>query len=271
VKSRFFNKYPVDSYLEDIMFAISGGAMERSSHQSRRPFKFSNSTNRRLDMYALAATAAGVGALASPQAAEARIVYTPKHVQVQRDKPYPIDLDHNGRVDFLLLNSGPFGPQDLVRELSVCEFVAHTVDSGYVCTVGREEPNAVVVAEDRSAAALSAGVTIQRKNVFSKGDFGVKMGRVTYFSTTPGTSWFGPWMNGGKGVRNRYLGLKFGIDGKVHFGWARLTVTTEGKDFTAILTGYAYETIPGKGITAGQTTESDEPEESLGSLALGRK
>jgi hypothetical protein len=79
-------------------------------------------------------------------------------------------------------------------------------------------------------------------------------------------------MNGGKGVKNRYLGLKFKIKGRFHFGWARLAVKTTHKPFTAILTGYAYETVPGKGIIAGKTKGPDvttaDPA-SLGHLAAG--
>jgi hypothetical protein len=87
-------------------------------------------------------------------------------------------------------------------------------------------------------------------------------------------------MNGGKGVKNRYFGLKFKIKGRFHFGWARITVTTTKNDFTAILTGYAYETIPGKAIIAGATKGPDDeltrsfnthaPQPTtLGMLALG--
>lgn len=100
--------------------------------------------------------------------------------------------------------------------------------------------------------------------------------------------WFGPWVDGGAGVRNRYLGLKFKIDGVFHYGWARLTfVTTTNKGFSAALTGYAYETTPNKGIVAGEESGSNEVRSnldnsnstiipaktqagpSLGSLALG--
>jgi len=72
-----------------------------------------------------------------------------------------------------------------------------------------------------------------------------------------------PWVNGGKGVKNRYLGLKFKIKGKFHFGWARLTVTTEKNGFTAALTGYAYETIPGKAIVAGATQGADDTDKNI--------
>jgi hypothetical protein len=66
---------------------------------------------------------------------------------------------------------------------------------------------------------------------------------------------------------NRYLGLKFKIKGKIHFGWARLSVVGRQR-ITATLTGYTYETIPGKAIKAGQTKgTADNP--SNGDLGPG--
>jgi hypothetical protein len=89
---------------------------------------------------------------------------------------------------------------------------------------------------------------------------------------------WGPWAN----VKNRYLGLKFKINGKYHFGWARLNVQVElgGFSITATLTGYAYETVAGKEILAGQKLnaassagrEASAPApQSLGGLALGAR
>jgi hypothetical protein len=70
--------------------------------------------------------------------------------------------------------------------------------------------------------------------------------------------------------------LSFLIKGKTHYGWARLSANilkaAFDDDVTAILTGYAYETIPGKAIITGETKELDEsaPDPgSLGSLAAG--
>ena len=88
----------------------------------------------------------------------------------------------------------------------------------------------------------------------------------------------GPWVGKGKGVRNRYLGLKFVIHGKVHYGWARLSVTLghhrQYGDVSGTLTGYAYETIPNKAIITGKTKGQDliifQPD-TRGGLALGRK
>jgi hypothetical protein len=86
--------------------------------------------------------------------------------------------------------------------------------------------------------------------------------------------YYGPWANGGKGAKNRYLGLKFMIKGKVHFGWARVTVKFIGHHaVSGTLTGYAYETIPNKAIITGKKIESDEIDNSAeqpnpGSLSL---
>jgi hypothetical protein len=85
-------------------------------------------------------------------------------------------------------------------------------------------------------------------------------------------------------VTDRYLGVSFSIRGKTHFGWARLTVHDKGHAITAVLTGYAYETIPNKAIITAKTNgpndiSVEEPDAartmptpepaSLGMLALG--
>ena len=61
---------------------------------------------------------------------------------------------------------------------------------------------------------------------------------------------FGAWQN----VTNRYLGIKFHISGHTHYGWARLSVTMGKFGPVVTLTGFAYETIAGQGIIAGQTS-----------------
>jgi hypothetical protein len=94
----------------------------------------------------------------------------------------------------------------------------------------------------------------------------------------PGSSFcYGYW----KHATNRYLGLRFLIDGKIHYGWARLNVSCSNLRVRATLTGYAYETIPNKSIITGKTkgtnaaeaaasfnTQLPEPA-TLGMLALG--
>lgn len=84
-----------------------------------------------------------------------------------------------------------------------------------------------------------------------------------------GPNYYGPWENSGKGVKNRYLGLRFTFKGKIHYGWARLNFPNPPG---ATLTGYAYETVPNKPIITGKTKGPDvitvQPA-SLGRLAQG--
>jgi hypothetical protein len=86
------------------------------------------------------------------------------------------------------------------------------------------------------------------------------------FSNFEGT-YFGPWRK----VKQAYLGLKFVIKGKTHFGWARVKGNFNSFPYTATLTGYAYETIPNKPIITGKTKGPDVPVQpaSLGHLATG--
>jgi hypothetical protein len=118
-----------------------------------------------------------------------------------------------------------------------------------------------------TASALRAGARIGSANL-ARGDMAVvaeQRGENTLF--------YGQWANNGKGVTNRYLGLKFLVNGEAHYGWARLSVWFRDRTrIEGILTGYAYETIPNKAIIAGKTKGPDvitvQPA-SLGHLAHG--
>ena len=86
---------------------------------------------------------------------------------------------------------------------------------------------------------------------------------------------YGNW---GNSPPNRFLGVKFLIDGATHYGWVRLTLTGHhDSPISGTITGYAYETVADKRILAGALEKSanDEgatsqaPGLSLGVLALG--
>src|ERR1700722_2736952 len=87
------------------MTKISGasfaGVMKRNS---RTPCKFPDSLHHRLNAYALAAGAAGVGMLALSQPAQAKIAYTKAHevIGLYGSHSYSLDLNHDGIVDFSL-------------------------------------------------------------------------------------------------------------------------------------------------------------------------
>jgi len=224
----------------------------RRSPRPRKTAMLSESTHQRLSMYALTASAAGVGALALAQPAEARIVYTPTHTVIQRGHPgiLPLDPDHDGITDFNVKNSwgvGSFGPRGT---LSILPARQGNGVQGYA-TIG----NFI-----HYASALRAGVPVGPKGRFYAPLF-------DWMVTGDGTvGCDGPWKN----VKNRYLGLKFTIKGKTHYGWARVSASCNPQNFkiSAVLTGYAYETIVNKAIITGKTEGLDDSARQAGSASL---
>jgi len=228
----------------------------------RRAAQLSESTNHQLHMYALAASAAGVGVLALSGPAQAKIVYTPAHVVLGNESyHYQLDLNHGGVTDLTLSNTYS---NDIVRWFSYAQ--ASPARGNVVEGIGRY------------ASALRPGVQIGGRNHF-RADGNLMAGTLYTYSHNQSHK-TGKWLN----VHGRYLGIKFQIKGKSHYGWARLNVAESRSRFTLVLTGYAFETIPGKPIIAGQTKGPDDPsvEESnampnqptpapatLGALAMG--
>jgi hypothetical protein len=207
--------------------------MKRSAGSRKTPTSLSDSIHQHLNMYGLAATAAGVGVLALAQSAEAKIVYTKAHVVIGPNHIYAFDLNHDGFADFEIKN------QTFFTDTTVASLTALPVQPNNE-VVGRQQQ----VGSPFYAYALAPGATVGPKQPF----------RGAFMAWSDGADRGGQWAN----VRGRYLGLKFRIKGQVHYGWARLNVTTGGNSITATLTGYAYETIPNKPIIAGKTEGAEE-------------
>ena len=74
--------------------------MNKSRPRATR--ELSASVAHQLNLYALAATAAGVGVLALAQPVEGKIVYTKAHKWLAPNSSFPLDLNHDGIVDFKL-------------------------------------------------------------------------------------------------------------------------------------------------------------------------
>ena len=223
--------------------------MKPPSQSPRMASGLSDSMHHHLNMYALAAGAAGVGVLSLTQPAEAKIVYTPTHRVIRTGHTVPIDLNHDQITDFTISNYAFSTSEIWGRTLR-----ALPAGSGNQ-VVGKRGIGLVYY-----AYALSKGAKIGPRKPFS--------GKVMAASGVE-YGYVGPWRN----VSGRYLGLKFLIKGRVHYGWARLSVTANGS-ITAKLTGYAYETVANTPIIAGKTKGPDvhtmRPA-TLGWLALGRK
>jgi hypothetical protein len=223
----------------------------------RKTANLSESIHQQLNLYALGA--AGVGVLTLAQSAGAKIVYTPAHVLLHGIEGYPVDLNHDRHTDFSFASVN-----GCTEGLCFATFIV-----GAASGTGNSH-NGVWAKGKSYALALRPGANIGPGKEF------VRNGTMLRVNTIDGSE-NGYWRN----VKNRYLGLKFKIKGRTHFGWARLTVHNQGNQITSILTGYAYETIPGKAIIAGATKEPDDAGPSaalstrtptpvtLGMLALG--
>ncbi len=247
---------------------------------SSKPVNLSDSLYQHLHMYAVAASAAGVSLLATAQPSEAEIIYTPANKSIVENGPKVyLDLDGDGVRDFYIratftttsFNTWVKGALAVVPHKG--DMIMGYFSAGQSLHV---------------AYALPAGAVIGSKGKFPRGRRVMAYGGYQFASTYNGFC-EGPWVN----KKNRYLGLKFNIAGQVHFGWARLTETCtkaghnhNGGENTAVLTGYAYETIANKAIVAGQQQENDEsigqpdptslmqPEQTpatLGALAKGAR
>jgi hypothetical protein len=213
----------------------------------------------RMKLYSTAAAVAGVSMLALAQPAQAKVVYTPANVNVNENAPYALDVNGDGTADFTFT----FFSADHT-DLLICDL--DTVGNALQSYKG----------ERGEAGAFPVGAVIGPAQNFTSATTygGIFMAAVSQYSVS--NSW-GPWIN----VNNRYLGMKFLIDGEVHYGWARFSIRNwDKRGGKVLLTGYAYETDVNKKITAGdEGTETKAAAEtqavpatqsaSLGMLAMG--
>lgn len=232
--------------------------MQHISRSVRTPFQFSSPLCKNLNAYALGATAAGVAVLALGPAAAAEVVYTPAHVKIEANQGgvgFLLDLNHDGVNDFSIVN-----------------FYSATSELLNVWISPQHGDDEIFSSAPGYAAALPAGVAVG-----SNGRFHPAQSLNMANDDFPVGNCQGPW----KDAHTKYLGLKFAINGEVHFGWARLNVTCFTPQAAAVvLTGYAYETVAGQSITTGDTGGAEERASStrpadtpsvahLGVLALG--
>jgi hypothetical protein len=213
--------------------------MKRSPRPRETPANLSESVHYQLNMYALAASAAGVSLLGLAQPAEAKIVYRHAHITISPYAlhSYALDLNHDGKTDFVIQSTwtetgdSSAGTQHLLASAVKCNGVAAAYGGAAAMKAGQQiGPHKNFTGRVMASDQWSAGASTSVKR--------------------------GNWVN----VSNRYLGLKFKIKGKIHYGWARLSVRAQTRQFYLLttLTGYAYETIPNKPIIAGKTEGPDD-------------
>jgi hypothetical protein len=214
----------------------------------------------RLSAYAKAAGAAGIGLLAATPPASAKVVYTPAHI-VFEGGAVPIDLNRDGINDFVL---------------SIYNFLVSQSGNGRRMRVVGAGQNGVLCSGSSGypPLALKAGYRIGSREIYGTFD---RRGApaVNVVDLKDETYVGGPFANAGE----RFLGLQFKVDGETHYGWALLRVGAglvgEHATIKATLLGYAYDTVAGQAIGAGQGAAKREESQvipdasSLGMLALG--
>ena len=172
---------------------------------SRAPSKLSESVHHQLKMYALAAGAAGVSAIALAPPAHAKIIYTKTNTPILVNKPYYLDVNHDGTPDFTFL----YGESNYSNHDFYIKWAGFIVQGSQI-TKGFY--NAVVITQPSRfgfAADLPPNAPVGKKRAF--GELVHAMAECTVVhnrSSLPNSAASsGPWRN----VQSRYLGLKFSI------------------------------------------------------------
>ena len=233
-----------------------------------------------LSAYASAALASGVSLLAITASSEAKVIYTKAYTIIPNSGASVIlDLNHDGIADFSFRNEIYSYDHGTGFSLRVGCALSNSGTSTAGCLYQTNQIWGKGVVSNRFASALRPGFLVRPSKSYFQQRAAVGRGALVARVETGGTT-SGPF-NGSAGqwlyTKYRYLGLKFVISGQVHYGWARLDVTLirptlKARGIYAVLTGYAYETVPNKPIITGRTTGPDvitlDPA-TLGHLAQG--
>lgn len=151
---------------------------------------------------------------------------------------YFFDIDNNGTIDFNLVNNvslyyTSYYPDPIINSNNLLLYtitnsvlmsssgitsMALALDSGAVISSGQNQWGGSVLAMDYGSGCFTGDI----------------------------------WCD----VTDKYLGLRFKIDGNDHYGWARLDVGNAPHQYT--LKDYAYNSVAGQAILAGQTVLSIE-------------
>jgi hypothetical protein len=245
----------------------------KTSAKRTNPARLKPQLDRNLFAYAMAASAAGVGVLATAKPAEAHIVATPANISIPENGGIiEFDVDGDGIPDF--------GLSAHIYEFAGAPPMGNF--TSWLRVVPAQTGNAVWGVspdKDQCAAAVRGGASVNEVRPFKAEALVMLEAAGSY---THGRKSYCPWRN----ENPPYLGLKFLINGGVHYGWARVNAALRA----TTLTGYAYETIPDEPIAAGATDsakdtvsssqDNDEtsdaattvnPKASLGGMARGAK
>jgi len=233
---------------KNLTMLVTGAQFVRNPEKSKTPAGRRNGRqavwrwNVKFLTVSILAITASVTVLALAFPAEAEIVYTPVNI-VFTNGSYNLDVNNDGVTDFVI---------KATNKASSCRTPNVSASLWVYLASGTGVEGA------RDSATLDAGSLIGPDQMFrstgrsliedvSYGRFGVCGMTRCECETEDGER--GNWLN-----ESAYLGLEFQVDEETHYGWAQMTVKFDPSRllFSATLTGYAYETIPGVPIRAGR-------------------
>ncbi|MBN2891521.1 MAG: T9SS type A sorting domain-containing protein [Bacteroidales bacterium] len=182
------------------------------------------SLQQKLMTYSLTAAAVVVAGSANAQVVHSGAIN--EHVTSQ----YAIDIDDNGVTDFYIgvTTSSTFYKSAYLMSPSSSTSVNQWLLSSH--------PNPYV-------ADLDADVAVDASGSFTSSFRPWNIG--WYASSSSNNNAFG-------GAGEKFIGVKFDIDGATHYGWIRVDVASDLTSLDVI--DWAYDSYPGVGILTGQTT-----------------
>jgi MYXO-CTERM domain-containing protein len=206
------------------------------------PGRLTNPLERRIKDYSLAAV--GIGAVAFAPSASAAVVTTGViNYNVPVNTTYTVNIGGNNAI--IISNSQS----------------TSTTTNGVFATQGTV--NAKVFAlpgkgrDKDDVLPLNAGQNVSGAlSTFGKA--------VVLASTTDKNNWTGFLGNA------KYLGFSFGTGANIHYGWVEINITqskTNGP-YTVTVVEAAYETVAGKALPAGATSDSPSPTPAPNTLWL---
>ncbi len=202
----------------------------------------SDNLNRQLALYSLAAAVAGVSLLSLSEPAAGEVIVTKKTIPIPIStdgiqKRVPISVANNGinNFSFILSSTAPLRRTFIGFSAGTTGSDNQIIAGGNFYGEALPLPRGTKISSNQTLGVFSWTPLIEATDTLSG----------TFYSRGkwPGTQ------------KNKYLGVRFKIDGQFHYGWIRLTVTSnvklEKQTLEATITGYAYETVPNKAILAG--------------------
>lgn len=173
------------------------------------------------------------------------IVYTPVNETIKDNGQLGLDLNNDGTTDFSLNQKVLKVGDPRTGQTCAATLTLYLAPS--------QSGNGIVDGAHAGwAAALHQGHRINSLSIFSLSpELLANVGFWNGSPTCPSHNRFndGYWFSNG----THYLGLEFQIQGSVHYGWAQVTTGSDRSfDVSTTLTGYAYQTVGGRSIKAGQ-------------------